>query len=155
MKLEHLQTRLETLYARLDRRTGGRLSLLVRIALAYLQHDGPLMARSLAYFALFALFPAILALVVVASTVLTSEHVQSSLISLVARIMPMAVDVVATNIEQLLRMRQTVGVLALLVLLWSASGVFKAIFSSVNRAWGVPQMGLALPAGGGRDKEIT
>ena len=144
MKLDHLQPRLETLYARLDRRFGGRLSLLVRVALTYIQHDGPLMARSLAYYALFAVFPAILALIVVASAVLATGDARASVIELVTETMPIAADMVATNVEQLLQMRTTVGLVALLGLLWAASGVFSAIFQAVNRAWGVPQSGLAL-----------
>jgi len=48
MKRERLKARLENLYARLDRRLGGRLSLLIRTALAFGQDDGPLAARSIA-----------------------------------------------------------------------------------------------------------
>jgi len=41
----------------------------VRTALAFNQDDGPLMARSIANYALFAVFPAILVLIVAASVV--------------------------------------------------------------------------------------
>ena len=146
MNRERLQARLDKLYSRLDRRLGGRLSLLVRAALAFDQHDGPLMARSIAYFALFAVFPATLAIIVVVSPLLASEDVQESVMALVSRIMPMAVDVVAANIEQLLAVRETIGVLALVGLIWSASGVFGAIFWAVNRAWGIPKSRLVLSA---------
>ena len=138
MKRERLKARLEKLYARLDRRLGGRLSLLVRTALAFGQDDGPLAARSIAYYALFAVFPAILALIVVASAVLESEEVQESVMALVAQYAPIALDVVAVNIEQLLAKSKTVGLIALVGLIWSASGVASAIFQAVNRAWGVP-----------------
>ena len=144
MKMEALQGKLEALYARLDRRLGGRLSLLVRTALAFDQDDGPVMARSLAYYALFAVFPALLALIVVASTVLESEEVQEAVMALVTQYMPIARDVVAANIEQLLQTRETIGLIALLGLLWSASGVFSAIFRAVNRAWGIPKSRLVL-----------
>ncbi|MGD8466661.1 MAG: YihY/virulence factor BrkB family protein [Anaerolineae bacterium] len=144
MKLERLQARLDKWYARLDRRLGGRLSLLVRTALAFDQDDGPLMARSLAYYALFAVFPAILALIVVASAVLESAEVQESVMALVVQYMPIAQDVVVANIEQLLKARETVGLIALVGLIWSASGVFSAVFRSVNRAWGIPKSRLVL-----------
>jgi len=146
MKRERLKARLEKLYARLDRRLGGRLSLLVRTALAYGQDDGPLAARSIAYYALFAVFPAILALIVVASAVLESEEVQESVIALVEQYAPIALDVVEVNIEQLLAMSKTVGLIALVGLLWSASGVVSALFQAVNRAWGVPSSRLVLSA---------
>ena len=146
MKRERLKARLEKLYARLDRRLGGRLSLLVRTALAYGQDDGPLAARSIAYYALFAVFPAILALIVVAGAVLESEEVQESVIALVEQYAPIALDVVEVNIEQLLAMSKTVGLIALVGLLWSASGVVSALFQAVNRAWGVPNSRLVLSA---------
>ena len=144
MKLERLQTRLENVYARLDRRLGGRLSLLVRTALAFDQDDGPLMARSLAYYALFAVFPAVLVIVVVASAVLESEEAQQAVLALVSQYMPIAQDVVLANIEQLLNSRETVGLFALVGLIWSASGVFSAVFRAVNRAWGIPKSKLVL-----------
>ena len=146
MKRERLKARLERLYARLDRRTGGRLSVLVRTALAFGQDDGPLAARSIAYYALFAVFPAILALIVVAGAVLESEEVQESVIALVEQYAPIALDVVEVNIEQLLAMSKTVGLIALVGLLWSASGVVSALFQAVNRAWGVPNSRLVLSA---------
>jgi membrane protein len=144
MKLERLQTWLERSYARLDQRLGGRLSLLVRTALAFDQDDGPLVARSLAYYALFAVFPAILAFIVVSSAVLESEEVQESVMTLLSQYLPIAQDVVAANIEHLLGARETVGLFALVGLIWSASGVFSAIFRSVNRAWGIPKSKLVL-----------
>lgn len=144
MKLEPLRARFERLYARLDRRLGGHLSLLVRTALAFNQDDGPIVARSLAYYALFAVFPAILALMVVASAVLESEEGQEAVLALVSRHMPIAQDVVAANIEHFLKTRETVGLIALVGLIWSASGVFSAVFRSVNRAWGIPKSRLVL-----------
>jgi len=142
--IERLQHRLEAWYGRLDRALGGRLSLLVRIALAYDQDGGALMARSIAYYALFAVFPAILVLIVAASAVLDSEEVQEVVMALVAEHMPIALDLVAANLTHLLRTRETVGLIALIGLVWSASGVFSAIFRSVNRAWGIPKSRLFL-----------
>jgi membrane protein len=144
MKLERLQVWLDRLYARLDGRLGGSLSLLVRTALAFDQDDGPLMARSLAYYALFAVFPAILALIVISSAFLESEEVQQWVMSLLSQYLPITQDVVATNIEHLLGARETVGLVALVGLIWSASGVFSAIYRSVNRAWGIPKSKLVL-----------
>ena len=144
MKGERLKARLEGLYTRLDRRLGGRLSLLVRTGLAFVQDDGPLAARSIAYYALFAVFPAMLALIVVASAVLGSEEAQVSVMALVAQYAPIALDVVSANIEQLLAMSGTVGLIALVGLIWSAAGVANALFQAVNRAWGVQSPRLVL-----------
>ena len=144
MKAEWLRAQLENLYGRLDRRLGGALSLLVRTALAFDQDDGPLVARSMAYYTLFAVFPAILAFAVVASTVLNTEEVQEAVMGLVTQYMPMAYDLVAANIEHLLSAQETVGLVALVGLIWSASGMFSAIFRALNRAWGIPKSKLVL-----------
>jgi membrane protein len=144
MKTERLQTQIENLYGRLDRRLGGVPSLLVRTALAFGEDDGPLMARSIAYYALFAVFPAILAFIAIASTVLNTEEVQEAVLGLVSDYMPVAYDLVAANIQNLLSARETVSLVALLGLIWSASGVFSAIFRAVNRAWGIARSKLAL-----------
>jgi membrane protein len=137
--IERIQEHLESLYARLDRRSGGRLSLLVKTALAFDQDDGPIVARSMAYYALFAIFPALLALIVVASSVLDSAQVQDTVTDFVTQYMPIALEFVEDNIKQMLAMRETVGLVALVGLIWSASGVFSAAFRAVNKAWGVPK----------------
>ena len=146
MKQERLRAQLETLYGGLDRRLGGGPSLLMRTALAFDQDNGPLSARSIAYYALFALSPAILALVVVTSAVLDTEEVQEAVLGLVSQYMPMAYDFVAANLSHLLSAQETVGLIALAGLLWSASGVFTEIFRAVNRAWGIPKSKLVLTA---------
>lgn len=64
--------------------------------------------------------------------------------ALVTEHMFIALDVVAANIEHLLEARQTVGLIALIGLLWSASGVFSAIYRAVNRAWGIQKSELVL-----------
>lgn len=142
--IERLRARLETVYGHLDRRLGGVPSLLVRTALAFVRDDGPLVARSIAYYALFTIFPAVLAFIVVSSWVLESEEVQESVAMAISRTMPISADVVAVNIEHLIEARETVGLLALIGLLWSASGVFSALYRGVNRAWGIPKSQLML-----------
>jgi membrane protein len=138
MNLERLKAHLENLYGRLDRRLGSVPSLLVRTALAFGQDDGALMARSIAYYILFAISPAILAIVVIAGAVLDTEEIQQAVMDLVSQYMPMAYDLVAANIEHLLQAGETMGLVALVGLMWSASGVLSAVFHAVNRAWGVP-----------------
>lgn len=67
MKAEQLQAGFEKPVSRLDRRLGGVPSLLVQPVLAFDWHDGPIVARSIAYYTRLAAFSAILALIVFAS----------------------------------------------------------------------------------------
>jgi membrane protein len=144
VELDQVLAALDRLYARLDRRLGGWLSMTIRSVLAFDRDDGPLMARSISYFALFAIFPALLALIVIAGTVLESGEVKQAVMDIVSQYMPLTQDVVAANIEQLLAARETVSLVALIGLIWSATGVFRAVFQGVNRAWGIPRSTLGL-----------
>lgn len=137
--MERLQGWLDRVYLRLDRLLGGSLTLLIRTGLAFSQDDGAVISRSIAYYALFSLFPLLLVLISVGSSILTAGATQETILALVERIIPVARDLVQDNIEQVLEAQSTVGVLALLGLVWSASGVFMAIYRAVNRAWGNPK----------------
>lgn len=126
---------IDRLYAVAEQASRGRLSLLHKTWQAFVRHDGPTMARSLAYYALFSIFPLLLVLISLGSSALASQESQSAILDLIVRYLPVAGDLVKANIKQVLRIRGTVGILALLSLFWSASGVFRAMFRAVNRAW--------------------
>ena len=137
--VERLWQWLEAWFARLDRRTRGWLSLLVRTWLAFDQDDGPPQARSISYFTLFSVFPMFLVIVVIASLRLEEQEVYDALLTVVTQYVPLLADLVEANIENMLRARESVGLIALISLIWSASGVFSAVFRAVNRAWGDPK----------------
>jgi membrane protein len=137
--MKRLAQQLEGIYLRLDRQLGGRLTILIRTGLAFDQDDGAIVSRSIAYYALFSLFPLLLVLMSFSSSVLAVEEAQQVVLELVNRYLPVATDLIQANIEQVLSARSTIGILALLGLIWSASGVFTAIYRAVNRAWGNPK----------------
>ena len=134
--MESLLQHLDRLYLNLDRRLGGRLTLLVRTGLAFDQDDGAVMSRSIAYYALFSLFPLVLVLIAFSSRILANEEALQAIIEFTARYLLASTELIETNFEQVLTASSTVGILASIGLLWSASGVFTAIYRAVNRAWG-------------------
>ena len=137
--MESILRLLERLYLAIDQRLGGRLSLLVRTVLAFNEDDGALQSRSLAYYALFSLFPLLLVLMSFSSSILDIGEARQVILDLVERYLPISRDLIEANIDQVLRAQGTIGILALLSLLWSASGVFTAMYRAVNRAWGNPK----------------
>ena len=137
--MEPIKQGFERLYLTADRLLGGRLTVLLRTAVAFDQDDSAVMSRSIAFYALFSLFPLLLLLMTFASSVLASEDAQAIVLEAVDNIMPFATDLVAENIEQVLQSRNTIGILAGIGLLWSASGVFTALYRAANRAWGNPK----------------
>jgi membrane protein len=137
--MERITKWLDQLYLGIDRRLKGWLTVLVRTALAFDQDEGAVVSRSIAYYALFSVFPLLLVLISVASSFLDAEEALQAVIELMERILPSAVDLTVQNIEQVLAARGTVNVIATLGLLWSASGVFTAMYRAVNKAWGNPK----------------
>jgi membrane protein len=137
--MEHLRHWLDRLYLATDQRLGGRLTPLVRTALAFDQDDGAVMSRSIAYYALFSLFPLLLVLIAFSTFVLPVEEAQQTVLEFMERYMPAASDLVEENFDQIMQARSTIGIIALLSLLWSASGVFTATYRAVNLAWGNPK----------------
>lgn len=98
-----------------------------------------MVSRSIAYYALFSLFPLLLAVLTLGSFFLGDERVQEDIMGWIDRYLPIVSNLVQANIQQALAARNTVGILALLGLLWSASGVFTAMYRAVNRAWDHPK----------------
>ncbi|MFC2023845.1 YihY/virulence factor BrkB family protein [Chloroflexota bacterium] len=137
--MSKLQYSLDRFYGSIDRRLGGYITLLVRTGLKFDQDDGAVMSRSIAYYALFSIFPLLLILMSFTSAILETEEVFAVVLDFVGTYLPGADDLVSTNIDQVLSARDTVRILALLSLLWSASGVFTAMYRAVNRAWGNPK----------------
>ncbi len=137
--MKKLQQRLDRFYLALDRRLGGWPTLLIRTGLAFDQDDGAVMSRSIAYYALFSLFPLLLVLISFAASFLGSSQAQQLVIEWVARFLPTTGDLVQINSDQIAAAQSTINILALLGLFWSASGVFTATYRSVNRAWGNPK----------------
>ena len=137
--MSKLKDGLDRIYGGVDRRLGGSLTLLARTGLAFDRDDGAVMSRSIAYYALFSVFPLLLILLSFSSAVFETEEAYAVALDFVESYLPGVHDLVKTNIDHMLSARGTVGFLALLGLLWSASGVFTAIYRSVNRAWGNPK----------------
>ncbi|MBN1953673.1 MAG: YihY/virulence factor BrkB family protein [Anaerolineae bacterium] len=92
-------------------------------------------AASLAYFALFSLFPFLLTVIVAGSFFLESRTVLHGVVSAVAGVIPVSHNLIVQNVEKILERRQTIGVVGLAGLLWSATSFFSVLARSINRAW--------------------
>ena len=142
--MERVGKWLDQVYLGIDQRLKGWPTLLVRTGLAFDQDEGAVVSRSIAYYALFSLFPLLLVLISVASSVLADEEALQTVIDLFERILPISADVARQSVEQALAARGTVNLIAGLGLLWSATGVFTAMYRAVNKAWGNPKSRLFL-----------
>jgi membrane protein len=93
-------------------------------------------AASIAYYALLSLFPFVLLTLSIVSR-LALNDADNTLLQIVARVLPSHFDFVSTQIEDMAHAPFTLGVVSTIVMVWAAMGVFNAITSAVNHAWGV------------------
>lgn len=122
--------------------TGGALSIIRRTFQSFGKAQASGAAASVAYYALFSLFPLVLALVAAGSVVLEDEQALREVIDLVSSAIPVSQELIRQNIRQVLQSRGTFGLVGLLGLVWSATGVFTNLSHNINRAWsGTEQQG--------------
>jgi membrane protein len=84
---------------------------------------------------MFSLFPLLLALVAAGSFFLEQNVVYREMVRLVSNAIPVSRSLIERNVEQVLEQRGTVGIMGLLALTWSATGVFTSLARNINRAW--------------------
>jgi membrane protein len=130
-----LNNLLDALYNRADDLSGGTLAILRDAIDRFGQAHAAHVAAGLAYYAMFSLFPLLLALIAAGSFFLEGEIVQQQVVRTVTGVVPISDEVILSNVEQVLERRGTIGVLGLIGLLWSGTGVFTVLVNHVNRAW--------------------
>jgi len=118
-----------------DRHTGGSLSIMYDAIRHFTDARAAEAAAGIAFYAIFSLFPLLLALIVAGSFVLEFEQVQRRVLDVVAEVFPVAQQLIKRNIQGVLELRGTVGIIALVGLVWSATGVLTAMARNINRAW--------------------
>ena len=94
-------------------------------------------AASIAYYALLSLFPFFLLAFAILATFTTNEVDRTSVLGFVLRYFPRQFEFVTTQLDALQLQGVQLGVAGSILMVWAAMGVFGAITSAVNHAWGV------------------
>lgn len=109
-------------------------------AVARFEHiDGNQRGAAFAYYAFFSLFPLILVFVAVGSLFVDRDRAVNAVIGYLGSYVPLSAGMrrnVFDVISGVVRARGQAGVIATLVLFWSALRFFNALIRAVNRAWG-------------------
>ncbi|HWQ04840.1 MAG TPA: YihY/virulence factor BrkB family protein [Longilinea sp.] len=122
---------------RLDERAHGWLGILANTAMHTLKPDSSITAAAIAYFAIFSLFPFTLLIVAIASYSFGSLVDQALIIQRLEFIAPALGQLLGKNIDEIIRVRGPVTVVALLSLIWSASSIFTMLTAALNKIWGI------------------
>lgn len=93
-------------------------------------------AASIAYYAILSLFPFVVITLTIVSK-FAMKDADNRMLEIAARALPSHFDFVSTQIQELARTPASIGLASTIVMIWAAMGVFSAITSAVNYAWGV------------------
>jgi len=94
-------------------------------------------AASIAYYALLSLFPFLLLIISILGAITAGDAQRIAVLSFVFEYFPTRLDFVSDQLDALQQSRFSVGVAGGLALAWASLGVFGAVTSAVNAAWGV------------------
>jgi len=115
-------------------RLAGRA--IVRGALEFYGSQNLTFASSIAYYSLLSFFPFVLiALDVLGRMVVV--HGDAAFLRLVALVVPSQLDFVVAQTGELARAPLKLSVFSTILIVWASMGVFSAMTSAVNYAWGV------------------
>ena len=81
------------------------------------------------------MFPLLLLIVSIGGYVLENETVFQLVISITSQALPVSEALIQGNLKQILDIRGALGVISILTILWSASGVFRVLVANINLAW--------------------
>jgi membrane protein len=117
--------------------SGGRLGIVQRALESFGEARSAQSAAGMAYYAFFSLFPLTLFLVTVTTAIFVPdrERAVEQVMGLIGQAIPISPDLIRGNVEQVLRVRGTVGLIGAVGTLWSATGFFSILSGNINRAW--------------------
>lgn len=121
--------------SRVEARLSGRAAWQAVVGLA--SGDDMMHAAAIAYYALLSLFPSLLLLMSVLGSMTADASARGLVLDLVLRYLPGQLDFMTTQLDAIRETRLRVGVVGGLTLVWASLGVFAAVTSAVNEAWGV------------------
>jgi membrane protein len=94
-------------------------------------------AASIAYYALLSLFPFLLLVISLLGSIAADDADRLAVLTFVFNYFPTQFEFVTVQLEAFRQTRVQLGVAGGLALIWASLGVFGAITTAVNEAWGV------------------
>src|SRR5436190_2644637 len=108
-----------------------------RGVLGVYKSDDLTFASSIAYYALLSLFPFFLLIFSILGSVTANPADRAAILEFILRYFPRQFEFVTTQMDSLQQSRLRLGVAGSFLMIWASMGVFSAITSAVNHAWGV------------------
>lgn len=126
---------LKEFYQNIDHLSGERINILKHALRTFTDKQAAQASAGLAYYALFSIFPLLLVFVAGGSYFLDSNQVFDTVTQFIQQALPISKQAINENLHEILEERGTAGILSILTLLWSASGMFTSLAYNINLAW--------------------
>ena len=115
--------------------SGDRLSILQTALKTFTEKQAAQASAGLAYYTFFSIFPLMLVFIAGGSYFLDSNQVFDAVTQFVQQALPISKAAIIENLREILEARRTAGIFSILILLWSASGMFTSLAYNINLAW--------------------
>ncbi len=114
----------------------AQIVLVLRGAIAsFGRQGGARGAAGMAYYTLFSFFPLLIVLVTIVSYFVDSSEASDRVAQLVISVIPVSQSFVEVNISRILIIRNSVGLLSLVIFIWSGSNAFAMMVHHITNAW--------------------
>lgn len=120
---------------RIKKKAEEQLDIPINTITSFTQARAPMAAASMAYYAIFSLFPLLLLLIVGGSYFIDSQQVYENVLRFIHEVLPVSPLWIDDVLRQVLSTRGRVGIISILTLLWSASAFFTSLVYNIDLAW--------------------
>jgi membrane protein len=110
-----------------------------RVVNGYFKNDCPLAAAAIAYYVLLSIFPLLLLVIAIGSELFPHRFIERQLIDFVTQYAAGSEKTVTSMVRGLGRHRTSFGFVGLGGIILSGSGLFGALRTALNQAWGVKE----------------
>jgi membrane protein len=126
---------LKELYQNINQLSGNRFNILETAVKTFTEKQAAQASAGLAYYSIFSIFPLLLVFIAAGSYFIDTKQVFNVVTQFIQQALPISRQIINENLQEILQARGTAGILSLLTLLWSGSGMFTNLAYNINLAW--------------------
>jgi len=126
---------IQEFYKNIDHLSGNRFGILENAIKSFTEKQAAQASAGLAYYSILSIFPLLLVFIAAGSYFIDTNQVFNVVTQFIQQALPISRQIINENLQEILQTRGTAGVISILTLLWSASGMFTNLAYNINLAW--------------------
>lgn len=135
MQIQALKEKLGDIYQTVNQRVEGRLDIVKQTFQNFSENEASRAAAGMTYYTLFSLFPLLIVIVTVGSFFVGGTAGIDRISQLMTTVIPVSSDLIQRNVQRVVDLRNSVGLIGLIGFIWSASNAFAMLTDNINRAF--------------------